>query len=107
ALPPLDDKVAPGLGPEYKAKEKVESKKEKVDGRRVSFFLTSVQPGSQFAVIPTIGLGAPLAILALLFPTMFGGVFVLFRQWMAFITLISLNSTLLIVHWWFGPSLRG
>jgi outer membrane protein assembly factor BamB len=62
-------------------------------------------PGSLFAVIPTIGLGAPLAILALLFPTVFGGVFVLFRQWMAFITLISLNSTVVLLHWWFAPTL--
>src|SRR6185295_212903 len=56
--------------------------------------------GQLFAVIPTVGLGAPLAILALLFPSIFGGVFVLFRQWLAFITLISLNSTLLILQWY-------
>ena len=59
-----------------------------------------VAQGPLFGVIPTIGIGAPLAILALLFPTVFGGVFVLFRQWMAFITLISLNSTLLILQWY-------
>src|SRR6185369_17286727 len=39
--------------------------------------------GLLFGVIPTLGVGAPLAILALLFPTVFGGVFVLFRQWLA------------------------
>ncbi len=103
-LPPIDDKVKPGLGPEYK--EKGESKKAKVDPPRNSFFLLpfsfclgKASLGESFAVIPTLGIGAPLAILALLFPTVFGGVFVLFRQWLAFITLISINSTLMIAQW--------
>lgn len=107
-LPELDDKVEAGFGPEYK--EKVESKKEKVDARGnhflpFTFYFFPESRGSLFAVIPTIGLGAPLAILALLFPTVFGGVFVLFRQWLAFITLISLNSTVLILHYFLAPSL--
>ncbi|MBI1829970.1 MAG: PQQ-binding-like beta-propeller repeat protein, partial [Planctomycetes bacterium] len=41
----------------------------------------------------------------------FGGVFTLFRQWLAFITLISLNSAVLIVQWYLaeyhGSLLRG
>ncbi len=101
-LPELNDKEKPGLGPEYK--EKGERKKEKVGAPGKNFFLftsysTLDSGASLFAVIPTVGLGAPLAILALLFPTVFGGVFVLFRQWMALITVISLNSALMIVHW--------
>ena len=138
-LPPINDKVQPGLGPEYKEKgegKKVGSTsilwtprgegtpeplgfgvphprayhKSTVCALRSTFLLFAfyTSPGSQgplFAVIPTIGLGAPLAILAILFPSIFGGVFVLFRQWMAFITLLSLNSTLLIVHTLFADTL--
>jgi outer membrane protein assembly factor BamB len=99
-LPPLDDKVEPGFGPEYAPKQK------SLRMRLLDVYIalnrsTAYEArGSLFAVIPTIGLGAPLAILALLFPTLFGGVFVLFRQWLALITLISLNSTLLILQWY-------
>jgi outer membrane protein assembly factor BamB len=93
-LPALDAKEKPGLGPEYAPSK---------TGAR--FPTTS---DSLFAVIPTVGIGAPLMILALLFPTVFGGVFVLFRQWLAFITVISINSTLMLLHWWLGPTyLRG
>jgi outer membrane protein assembly factor BamB len=110
-LPPLDEKVEPGFGPEYEPK-KTADRRPLLD---VWIALNgSAAHGSQgplFGVIPTIGLGAPLAILALLFPSLFGGVFQLFRQWMAFITLISINSTLLLLQWylatWNGSLLRG
>jgi outer membrane protein assembly factor BamB len=100
-LPPLDDKIEPGFGPEYVPKQK--SERIRILEVWIALNRSTIYDsrGSLFAVIPTIGLGAPLAILALLFPTIFGGVFVLFRQWLAFITLISLNSTLLLVQWGF------
>src|SRR5207248_1384631 len=60
------------------------------------------EPSPMLSVIPTLGIGGPLAILALLFPTVFGGVLVLFRQWTAFITLLSVNSMLYLLHWWKG-----
>lgn len=107
-LPAIDDKVEPGFGPEYKAKGAFNLSPQRQQGEFALLALRAphLAPGGQlFAVIPTIGIGAPLAILALLFPTVFGGVFVLFRQWMAFITLISLNSTLLLLHFFFAPSL--
>lgn len=89
-LPAVDDKTEPGFGPEYMPKKGA-------GGRGMG--------GPLFGVIPTIGIGAPLAILAILFPSVFGGVFVLFRQWLAFITLLSVNSTLVIVHWAFADML--
>jgi outer membrane protein assembly factor BamB len=99
-LPPLDDKVEPGFGPEYAPKQKGLCTR-LLDACIALNRSTSYEgQGSPFAVIPTIGLGAPLAILAFLFPALFGGVFVLFRQWIALITLISLNSTLLILQWY-------
>ncbi len=87
----VDDKVEPGLGPEYTPK-KSSALRKRLPG------VGATSGGPLFAVIPTIGLGAPLAILAILFPSIFGGVFVLFRQWMAFITLLSVNSTVLLLH---------
>ena len=101
-LPPLDEKEPSGFGPEYK--EKGESKKEKVGGRPSHLFLFpfSVSLGSGFAVIPTLGIGAPLAILALLFPTVFGGALVsvtlLFRRLLAFLTLVTVVGVVLGVH---------
>ncbi len=56
-------------------------------------------------VIPTLGIYSPLAILAILFPTIFGGVVVVFRQWFAFITVLSINSTLYLLYRWLGASL--
>jgi outer membrane protein assembly factor BamB len=55
--------------------------------------------GPLFGVIPTLGVGAPLLVLAALFPAVFGGVLVLFRQWVAFLTVFSVNSMLLLLHW--------
>jgi outer membrane protein assembly factor BamB len=59
-----------------------------------------------FAVIPTLGLGGPLAVLAMLFPSLFGGVILVFRSWKALITVAGINSTLLILHLWLGRSLE-
>jgi outer membrane protein assembly factor BamB len=90
--PEYDAKEPPGYGPELPAK-----KSASLLHRR----------GALFGVIPTIGLGGPLALLAILFPALFGGVFVLFRRWTAFITVLSINSTLTLVYWLAGPQLRG
>jgi outer membrane protein assembly factor BamB len=92
-LPDLDAKETPGFGPEPKLKQ--------------SSRLRSPISGSGrslFGVIPTLGIGGPIAILALLFPAVFGGVLVLFRQWSAFIAMFSVNSTLMLLHWWKGGS---
>lgn len=108
SLPPLDGKLEPGLGPEYKAKEKGHRDTlSRAVARLVppSLSLPAATRWAPLGVIPTLGIGAPLAILALLFPTVFGGVFVLFRQWLAFITAISMNSTLLLLHWWLKQNL--
>ncbi|MBX9679312.1 MAG: PQQ-binding-like beta-propeller repeat protein [Gemmataceae bacterium] len=90
-LPDLDEKETPGFGPEPKGKQ--------------SSWLKLPASGSGrslFGVIPTLGIGGPIAILALLFPAVFGGVLVLFRQWSAFLAMFSVNSTLMLLHWWKG-----
>ncbi|MCI0640192.1 MAG: PQQ-binding-like beta-propeller repeat protein [Gemmataceae bacterium] len=94
-LPEPNEKEMPGFGPELDAKQSA-SLEHKL-GRR----------GTLFAVIPTLGIGAPLAILAALFPAVFGGVLILFRQWAAFLTVLSVNTTLFLLYLLFGVHLRG
>lgn len=100
-LPPYDEKAKPGYGPEAKTPAGA-SRVRSGGGRTLP------------AVIPTFAVGGPLAILAILFPSVFGGVLVLFRQWLAFLTVLSVNGTLLLVQalwgtelrsaWWMAPS---
>jgi len=92
-LPDLDDKESPGFGPEPKKKQTSWLDLPRVGSGR-----------SLFGVIPTLGIGGPIAILALLFPAVFGGVLILFRQWSAFLAMFSINSTLMMLQWWKGPT---
>jgi outer membrane protein assembly factor BamB len=92
APPAPDKKEKPGLGPEVAPAEK------KSGAPRVA--------GPPFAVIPTVLVGGPLAILAMLFPAVFGGLILVLRRWMAALTVLSVNSTLYLAHQsWFAPRL--
>jgi outer membrane protein assembly factor BamB len=96
APPRPNPKELPGLGPE------IRNPKSEIRNPAVG--------GPLFAVIPTLGLGGPLAILALLFPSLFGGVLLLFRRWTAFFMVLSINGLLLLpllVSGWFGWTLPG
>jgi outer membrane protein assembly factor BamB len=94
--PKPDTKEKPGFGPEVEP--------EKKSGKRAAGGTTL------FAVIPTVLVGGPLAILAMLFPAVFGGLALVMRRWMTALTVLSLNSTLyflqtccvrwLIGSWW-------
>ncbi len=86
--PPYDEKVKPGLGPEAEAKKTGMIRRE-VERQR--------------AVIPTVLVGGPLALLALLFPTVFGG----WRRWLALLSTAGTNLTLVSLQWWFADSLVG
>lgn len=93
--PEPDEKEKPGLGPELPAKK---------DSGRSS----AVPPaagagrGPLFAVIPTVIITGPLAILALLFPALFGGVLLVLRRWLVLLTVASTNSTLYMTRAWFA-----
>jgi outer membrane protein assembly factor BamB len=103
-LPKENKKEEPGFGPEVGANEKKTGGLGRDASPLASFVRPAVSAGSGgplFGVIPTLGVGAPLVVLAALFPAVFGGVLILFRQWIAFITVFSLNSSLLLVHWVF------
>jgi hypothetical protein len=59
----------------------------------------------QVAVIPTVLLGGPLALVALIFPAVFGGLLLVLRRWTAALSAFTLNSTWYFVLEWFRPSL--
>lgn len=92
----------PGLGPEVKATEKGAV----LPSRNVG--------GPVFAVIPTVLIGGPLAVLAMLFPTVFGGLIVFFRRWMVAFSVLATNSTIYFLYdffrgdikdfWWGKPA---
>ncbi len=99
--PAPNPKEKPGLGPEIKSGEQRTPKG--TEGPRGALGLG--RSHFPLAVIPTLGLGGPLAVLALLFPGLFGGALLVLRNWMALLTVASVNSTLLFVYLWFGRSL--
>ncbi|MEK6261275.1 MAG: hypothetical protein AABP62_21955, partial [Planctomycetota bacterium] len=53
------------------------------------------------AVMPTVLLGGPLALLALLFPAVCGGLTLFLRRWRAFLSVLSICSTAYLLHGWF------
>jgi outer membrane protein assembly factor BamB len=99
--PKPDAKEKPGFGPESQTKNKSKSR-----GPDCGETL--------FAVIPTVLVGGPLALLATLLPVVFGGVMLVLRRWLAALSVLSMNSSLFVLHeacrpwladsWWGTPS---
>src|SRR5262245_36075143 len=87
--PDPDPKEQPGLGPE------VEKKESEGRGQR-----------RLFAVIPTFVLVGPLALLAALFPAVFGGLMLVFKRWAVLLAVASLDSTIYLLYSWFRGSLK-
>ena len=115
--PEPDNKVAPGFGPEAKSHQpeapaRGQSLKPEAPARGQSLKPEApargsprwrfglVSGGPLFAVIPTVGIGAPLAALAMLFPTVFGGLIILFRRWIGLLTVVGTDSTLFMLYAW-------
>jgi outer membrane protein assembly factor BamB len=92
--PEPDSKAEPGFGPEVKPGDAA-----KPGGDRE----VRAAGGPVFAVIPTVLIGGPLAILALMFPAVFGGLTLFFRRWLVVLSVISLASTLYVLHGWLSP----
>jgi outer membrane protein assembly factor BamB len=119
--PEPDAKEEPGLGPEVKAKEKVGDKRGQTAEHQPEQGGHSVPPtvlstrysapnattGPLVAVIPTFVIVGPLALLATLFPAVFGGLALLMRRWIVLLSIASLNSTLYLAHAWFSGYLGG
>ncbi|HMC64758.1 MAG TPA: hypothetical protein VKI65_07450, partial [Gemmataceae bacterium] len=110
--PPPNLKEKPGLGPEVEKKaERGERRAESEAGAmRSALGAPRLTGGSVFAVIPTVFVGGPLAVLAMLFPTVFGG----WQRWLAVISVACTVSTLYFVQylvagplagtWWGSPA---
>jgi len=99
--PPVPDaKEKPGLGPEVEAPPKEKEKQSALPAG-------GIHGGPLFGVIPSVLVGGPLAVLAMLFPALFGGLILVLRRWAVALSVISLNSTLYLAQGWFGSSLRG
>jgi outer membrane protein assembly factor BamB len=88
-LPPPDEKAEPGFGPEAEQKEKPKEEKPTHTG------------GPIFGVAPTFLLIGPLALLATLFPTVFGGLALLMKRWMVALSACCTLSTIYFLHAWF------
>jgi outer membrane protein assembly factor BamB len=110
--PPPDAKEKPDIGPELDSKPKepeekkpglVQRRDSDTDGRQRLF--APLHRGPPMGVIPTVGVLAPVAFLAMLFPAVFGGLMLVLKRWMAALTVLSLNSTLYLVYLYFGPLL--
>lgn len=92
--PEPDLKVEPGFGPEVKPGDAP---------KPCGCAAVPAVGGPVFAVIPTVLIGGPLAILALMFPAVFGGLTLFFRRWLVVLSIISLDSTLYVLHGWLSP----
>jgi outer membrane protein assembly factor BamB len=96
--PDPDEKVKPGVGPETEA-----SGQPKIGDKKESF-CPSLTRGPVFGVIPMLVVG-PLALLAMLFPAVFGGLMLVLKRWTTALGVLSVNSLLLFLQNWFGPFL--
>jgi outer membrane protein assembly factor BamB len=105
AKPPEPDvKEKPGFGPEVAAPEKKPEEDLSRGGTRMA---------APLGVIPSVAVGSAFALLAALFPAVFGGLMVVLKRWMTLLMVASLNSTLYTVYliwgdrvqdrWWGTP----
>lgn len=109
APPEPNAKEEPGFGPEVKPADKEEESDART--RRHGDTATSAHrratASPPFAVIPTVFVMGPLALLAALFPAVFGGLALFMKRWMALLWVACTNSTLYCLHFFFGGYARG
>src|SRR5665213_2709815 len=96
--PDPDKKTKAGIGPE------VESSNQPIDKDKKESFRPNIADGPVFGVIPMLVEG-PLALLAMLFPSVFGGLMLVLKRWTTALGVLSINSLLLFLQNWFGPYL--
>jgi outer membrane protein assembly factor BamB len=87
--PAVNEKEKPGLGPEVAPAKKTGWREAPARARR--------------AVIPTVLVGGPLAMLAMLFPAVFAG----WKRWLVLLSTGGTISTLFTLQWLFAPALAG
>lgn len=69
--------------------------------------LGSIAPGAVVAVIPTVFVGGPLALLALLFPALSAVLALVLRRWQALLTAVAFGSTVYLGHGWYRGYFQG
>jgi outer membrane protein assembly factor BamB len=104
--PRADEKEPPGFGPEAKTEEKSKPEERK-DQDLLHNAHGASTAGPPLAVVPTFVIIGPLAILALLFPTVFGGLALLMRRWMAALSVSCTISTLYFLQMFFLNRVSG
>ena len=92
--PPFNAKEMPGFGPELPADKPPE--KPKGQSR------IKIHGGPLFGVIALPTLAGPLAILAMLFPSLFGG----WKRWLAVLSVVCTTSTISFAFWLCAGFLR-
>jgi outer membrane protein assembly factor BamB len=100
APPEPNENEPPGLGPEIE-----NAKIQKPNSQSQAQFRG--HSGQLFAVIPTFVILGPVALLATLFPVVFGGLALLMRRWLVLLSIASLDSTLYLAHAWLRGYLKG
>jgi outer membrane protein assembly factor BamB len=105
--PKTNPKEEPGFGPEIAPKKGARL----TTGPVVAVGMPVDLP--LFGVIPTVAIGGPLAILSMLFPTLFGKPKEIMYRYMALLTVVTINSTAYILqaffensisqYWWGSP----
>jgi outer membrane protein assembly factor BamB len=100
APPEPDPKESPGLGPELK--KETETRR---NGEMANPTMAASRHAPLFGVIPTFVIMGPLALLASLFPAVFGGLAFFMKRWMVLLSVACLDSTLYFAHQWFQGSI--
>jgi outer membrane protein assembly factor BamB len=88
APPEWNKDEKPGVGPELKAGDAP---------KKTGFRRTD---GPVLGVIPTVAIGGPLAILSMLFPTLFGKPKEVMQRYLALLSVASINSIVYLLHIW-------
>jgi outer membrane protein assembly factor BamB len=114
--PEPDSKEPPGYGPEVKSRATPPPGSVRRDPTSAAGAGAFGSPlnvngagttGLPFGVIPTFVIIGPLALLAGLFPAVFGGLALLMKRWMACLSVSCLASTVYFVHGWLKGWWRG
>ncbi|MFL5243917.1 MAG: PQQ-binding-like beta-propeller repeat protein [Gemmataceae bacterium] len=114
--PEVDPKEKPGFGPEVSGEKesRMEDRGSRIETRYAaspilhspsSILHPPSSKGSPLAVIPSVALGSAVAVLAALFPAVFGGLMIVLRRWMTLLSVASINSTLYLIYSWFGSGM--
>ncbi len=94
--PAPDPQEKPGLGLEVEAPPQP---KEPEGETSLSLYM-----GPVFAVIPSVLIGGPLAILAMIVPVLCGALMLRLWPWKAALLVLSLDSTLCLIQQWLAPA---